>query len=60
MANELRKRKETKPAQPDASAVDTISEPTATPEPRPASETNDDNGTEPTETVKTHIDKKTE
>ncbi|XP_055317806.1 endoplasmic reticulum junction formation protein lunapark-B [Sitodiplosis mosellana] len=60
VSSELRKRKETPSQQPDSNVVETITEPTAMPTEPTVGEANDDKENEPSETVKTHIDKKNE
>lgn len=65
MTSELQQRKEVEKSKQvvesdsDANVVETISEPMAQPS-EPVSNTNDDKESEPSETVKTHIDKKNE
>lgn len=63
VSSELRNRKEAPSQKSDSNSVETISEPTETPAESPVSDnanTNDDKESEPSETVKTHIDKKNE
>lgn len=55
VTSELRKRKET----PTVDPIETIPEPTTTPAPQP-NESNEDKDSQPSETVKTHNDKKNE